>query len=590
MVRPSFCISPDCVKYTAGGAPLTCDWCYEYPFVDSKPGYCTAWDDIYVKGFQPAPLSVTVRGVNLMLDAAGLAEQGLPYPRCRLGALNVFNATIRPPPASSAGAFSLEPPTPEHLATEIICTLPRIIRQSDGSLAPTLGQVESPTLELEVSINGRDFTDSASERAVTGGGTVRMACPAVAYFGLNPSIGTPVGGTRVTVKGVGFASALSGSLSTTTTTTTTTTIRTNASNATGPITGSIAANASTTSAAINGNASVALPSNESSASPAVADAAGGEGSSVTTTITTTTSGSDEYKALVQCGWGDYPLTQAEVLGDSQLVCRTPAHGVPESLPLRFTLNGNAVQQFDDVRFSYTKVEWIDPSAAPETGGTPILVYGYNLKPTGGGNASYACVFGDVKVPGEWVSKGVCNVLSGKCYGGGLQCLAPPLQPRMPPPGVDWGGGSVCPRDPLGRVTASSEMSAAEMMEEGLLAVGEYPEDYGRARGAFDGVGGDGKVWQAGEGVPQWLQFEFVGLGDEGHRLSPDSGRVRVAGYGITARPGSPSPSPPFLHPFLPHHILRSVSDRSARWPLLPSTNHSSLSPSRPPSLPLSLHA
>lgn len=46
------------------------------------------------------------------------------------------------------------------------------------------------------------------------------------------------------------------------------------------------------------------------------------------------------------------MNQAEVQSDSQLICSTPAHGVSESLPLRFTLNGNTVHQFDDVRFRF----------------------------------------------------------------------------------------------------------------------------------------------------------------------------------------------------------------------------------------------
>lgn len=150
------------------------------------------------------------------------------------------------------------------------------------------------------------------------------------------------------------------------------------------------------------------------------------------------------------------------------------------------------------------------------------------------------MFGNVKVPGEWLAQGICNVLSGKCYAGGLECLAPPLEPRMPPAGVDWARGSLCPEDAHGRATASSAMGVRDSADGLLRADGAaraHGLDEGMARVAFDGVGADGKVWRAEEGVPQWLQYEFVELGDEGHRLQNGSRRVRIAGYGITARPG-----------------------------------------------------
>ena len=158
-----------------------------------------------------------------------------------------------------------------------------------------------------------------------------MTCPPVAYPNLRPSIGTPKGGTRVLIQGTGFSSARSGSLAATI-----------------------------------------------SANP---------------TISTT--GSDQYKSLVKCAWGDYPFTTGEVISDGLLACFTPAHTFPESLPLRFTLNGNVVHKFDDVRFTYTKTEWLDPSSAPSTGGTLISVLGYNLRPKAG-NSSYICLFGSTR--------------------------------------------------------------------------------------------------------------------------------------------------------------------------------------------------
>ena len=342
MFRPSRCVAPDCIKYTAGGAPLTCDWCSEYPLVATEAGMCKSWEDIYVKGFKAPGLSVTVRGTNLFWDAAQLAEGAAALPRCRLGALNTFNASSftanlqsAPDGRSSSSHASAQTPPDQPILSEIVCKLPDLIHQSDGSTLTPGGDAipeESPTLVLEVSVNGRDFTSSESSRAVTGGGTVQMTCPPVAYSNLRPSIGTPKGGTRVLIQGRGFSSARSGSL------------------------------ASTISLA---------------------------------NTTTSTTGSDKYKALVKCAWGDYPFTMGEVISDSELACYTPAHAVPESLPLRFTLNSNVIHKFDDVRFTYTKIEWLDPSSAPSAGGTVISVYGYNLRPPPG-NGSYVCLFGSTR--------------------------------------------------------------------------------------------------------------------------------------------------------------------------------------------------
>ena len=333
LFRPSRCVAPECIRYTAGGAPLTCDWCSEYPQVATAAGMCNSWEDIYVKGFKVPGLSVTVRGVNLFWDSAQLAEGAVSMPRCRLGALNTFNSSSFTVHRNAAQSVQSQRDQPAIF--EMVCQLPDLIYQSDGSrLAPSGVAIpmETPTLELEVSVNGRDFTSSASSRIVTGGGTVQMTCPPVAYTNLRPSIGTPKGGTRVLIQGTGFSSARSGSLAATT--------------------------------------SLANP-----------------------TISTT--GSDQYKSLVKCAWGDYPFTTGEVMSDGLLACQTPAHTVPESLPLRFTLNGNVVHKFDDVRFTYTKTEWLDPSSAPSTGGTLISVLGYNLKPKAG-NSSYICLFGSTR--------------------------------------------------------------------------------------------------------------------------------------------------------------------------------------------------
>jgi hypothetical protein len=251
---------------------------------------------------------------------------------------------------------------------------------------------------------------------------------------------------------------------------------------------------------------------------------------------------DEYKELVKCGWGDYSMEVGEVLGDELLACMTPPHAVPESLPLRFTLNGNGVHQFDDVRFSYTKSEWLDPSSAPTTGGSVLTVFGYRLRPPpGNSSGAYACLFGDTKVVAEWITKDVCNPLTGVCYAGGLMCAAPPrskISPSMPEAGVDWARGSLCPLYPDSRVSASSEAGAESATDPNTDVRQGAPllAYHGMGSNAFDGVGGEGMMWHAKEGMPQWLQIEFVG-GEKGFRLPDGSSRVQIAGYGITPRAG-----------------------------------------------------
>jgi len=39
-------------------------------------------------------------------------------------------------------------------------------------------------------------------------------------------------------------------------------------------------------------------------------------------------------------------------------------------------------------------------------------------------------------------------------------------------------------------------------------------------------------------MPQYIQYEFVSLGNAGHRLEYGANRVDVAGYSITARSGA----------------------------------------------------
>ena len=130
---------------------------------------------IYI-GIKAAPLSITVRGVNLVFDAARIAEGGHPTARCRLGALNVFNASVAHMSASETLQGSTEAVP---IMSDIVCTLPALIRQSDGTMLDSSGMLvnaEAPGLVLEVSVNGRDFSDSALQRARTGGGFVQVVC------------------------------------------------------------------------------------------------------------------------------------------------------------------------------------------------------------------------------------------------------------------------------------------------------------------------------------------------------------------------------------------------------------------------------
>jgi len=164
-----------------------------------------------------------------------------------------------------------------------------------------------------------------------------------------------------------------------------------------------------------------------------------------------------------------------------------------------------------------------------------------------------------RVVAEWFSKTACNPLSGICYQGGLMCAAPALDVPMPPAGVDWGGGSVCPRDTQGHASASSESMARDAGDNAATLA-----DDGKASIAFDGQAADGNVWRAEEGMPQWLQFEFVSMGDSGFRLPEGSNRVQVAGYGITARPGVTNVEEEA------HHAALGLYDSPMDWQLLGS--------------------
>jgi hypothetical protein len=164
-----------------------------------------------------------------------------------------------------------------------------------------------------------------------------------------------------------------------------------------------------------------------------------------------------------------------------------------------------------------------------------------------------------RVVAEWFTKSTCNPLSGICYPGGLSCLAPALDSPMPPAGVNWGAGSICPHDAKGKASASSESVVSDSGDKAATLA-----DDGRASIAFDGLSADGNVWRAKAGMPQWLQFEFVSLGDSGFRLPEGSNRVRVAGYGITARPGATNVEEEA------HHAALGLYDSPMDWQLLGS--------------------
>ena len=157
------------------------------------------------------------------------------------------------------------------------------------------------------------------------------------------------------------------------------------------------------------------------------------------------------------------------------------------------------------------------------------------------------------------------------------CEAPPLSPRMPPAGVDWARGSLCASDSHGRASASSENTVADDQLRSASGNRAAPRGStasarmttkagdGTAAMAFDGIRGDGTVWRASEGMPQWLQFEFLDLGQAGFRLPADaSKRVQIAGYGITPRSGVDSLEEDA------HHALYGLYDSPMDWQLLGS--------------------
>ena len=323
---PATCTDPPCLTYR-----LTCDWCTAEPTIDVQTGTCQKWEPIYVNGFRVKPSTITVTGINLdQFSPNSNVEGGYPYPRCKLGSLNVFNATMI--------ASGLVPEDGQLVTSyQLGCPLPAQIY---------MAAYESPAMTLEVSLNGRDFTDSSLVRisgAATWSSHVRSFCPPI-VVGIKPSSGTSskTKMALVTLQGTGF------------------------------------------------DASLSAPQG--------------------------------VNMFAKCGFGGYPRTAATVISDTQMICTAPAHPVAESLPVSITLNGDIVQPFPDVTFTYMKLDWVVPSTGPVDGGTSISLFGENLLAIIAGSANfstaYFCRFGETMVMGSYNKKldaTVINPRTGAMY-------------------------------------------------------------------------------------------------------------------------------------------------------------------------------
>ena len=187
---PSTCTEPLCQT-----SRLICDWCTIQPDIDVQIGTCQTWEPAYVNGFRVKPTVITVTGINLdEFSPSRNVEGGYPYPLCKLGSLNIFNASfvaggLMPVAGQLVTSFQLTCPLPTktHMALE-----------------------ESPALILEVSLNGRDFTASAEARKLADvwATRVRNYCPPIVSR-MRPSSGTSASLQRalVTLQGQGFQAA-----------------------------------------------------------------------------------------------------------------------------------------------------------------------------------------------------------------------------------------------------------------------------------------------------------------------------------------------------------------------------------------------
>jgi hypothetical protein len=189
---PATCTDPPCIT-----ARLSCDWCTAEPDIDKQVGTCKKWEPIFVKGFRVKPATITITGINLDQFIPGQnAEYGNRFPLCKLGSLNVFNASFM-----VSGLIPLEGRMVPYF--KWTCPLPTTIFMAAD---------ESPAMELEICLNGRDWTDSSEARKFADPWTSRVNSycpPGVAR--MKPSSGTSSADrpTIVTLQGAGFSAALS---------------------------------------------------------------------------------------------------------------------------------------------------------------------------------------------------------------------------------------------------------------------------------------------------------------------------------------------------------------------------------------------
>ena len=189
---PATCTDPPCVA-----ARLSCDWCIAEPDIDRQVGTCRMWEPIFVKGYRVKPATITINGINLDQFIPGQnVERGYKFPLCKLGSLNVFNASFH-----VSGEIPMEGRMVPNL--KWTCPLPtKIIMAAD----------ESPAMRLEVCLNGRDWTDSSEARKLATPWTSRVNsyCPP-SVSRMKPSTGTSSADRPaiVTLQGAGFAAALS---------------------------------------------------------------------------------------------------------------------------------------------------------------------------------------------------------------------------------------------------------------------------------------------------------------------------------------------------------------------------------------------
>jgi hypothetical protein len=189
---PATCTDPPCVA-----ARLSCDWCTAEPNIDKEVGTCRQWEPIFVKGYRIKPATITITGINLdQFFPSQNVEQGYKFPLCKLGSLNIFNATF-----AVTGTVPMEGRMVP--AFKWTCPLPtKILMAAD----------ESPAMKLEVSLNGRDWTDSSEARkyADPWASRVNSFCPP-GVARMKPSSGTSSSDRPaiVTLQGSGFDAALS---------------------------------------------------------------------------------------------------------------------------------------------------------------------------------------------------------------------------------------------------------------------------------------------------------------------------------------------------------------------------------------------